>query len=164
MPDFDNIFTVDSDASGAEFGAVLHQGAGPLAFFSRPFAARHLKLAAYERELIGLVQAVRHWRPYLWGRHFLFRTDHYSLKYLLDQRLSTVPQHQWVSKLFGFDFAVEYRPGRLNTVADALSSRDTKAAPELDDTAAVANISGLSFTYIDDVRRATVTAPDTALL
>jgi hypothetical protein len=33
---------------------------GPLAFFSRPFIARHVKLAAYERELIGLVQAVRH--------------------------------------------------------------------------------------------------------
>ncbi|KAK1649459.1 hypothetical protein QYE76_067264 [Lolium multiflorum] len=43
----------------------------------------------------------------------------------LDQRLSTVPQHQWISKLFGFDFTVEYRPGRLNTVADALSRRDT---------------------------------------
>ena len=84
MPDFDKLFMVDCDASGAGFGAVLHQGAGPLAFFSRPFAARHLKLAAYERELIGLVQAVRHWRPYLWGRHFLIRTDHYSLKFLLD--------------------------------------------------------------------------------
>jgi hypothetical protein len=109
MPDFDAPFMVDCDASGAGFGAVLHQGAGPLAYFSRPFAARHLKLAAYERELIGLVQAVRHWRPYLWGRHFLVRTDHYSLKCLLDQRLSTVPQHQWISKLFGFDFSVEYR-------------------------------------------------------
>ena len=42
MPDFDRTFTVDSDASGAGFGAVLHQGAGPLAFFSRPFAARRL--------------------------------------------------------------------------------------------------------------------------
>jgi len=40
---------------------------------------------------------------------------------MLDQRLSTVPQHQWISKLFGFDFSVEYRPGRLNIVADALS-------------------------------------------
>jgi hypothetical protein len=32
--------------------------------------AHHLKLAAYEHELIGLVQAVRHWRPYLWGAPF----------------------------------------------------------------------------------------------
>jgi hypothetical protein len=79
MPDFDGLFIIDFDASGVGFGAVLHQGAGPVAFFSRPFAARHLKLAAYERELIGLVQAVRHWRPYLCGRQFLVRTDHLSL-------------------------------------------------------------------------------------
>ena len=44
---------------------------------------------------------------------------------MLDQRLSTVPQHRWISKLFGFDFKVEYRAGRLNTMADALSRRDT---------------------------------------
>ncbi|KAM0862055.1 hypothetical protein ACQ4PT_045496 [Festuca glaucescens] len=85
MPDFDKPFIVDCDASGAGFGAVLHQGDGPLAYFSRPFAARHLKLAVYEQELIGLVQAVRHWRPYLLGRSFRIRTDHYSLKFLLDQ-------------------------------------------------------------------------------
>ena len=126
MPDFAKQFTVDCDASGVGFGAVLHQDDGPLAFFSRPFAARHLKLTAYEHELIGLVQAIRHWRPYLWGHHFLVRTDHYILKFLLDQCLSTVPQHQWINKLFGFDFAEEYRPGWLNTVVDALSRRDVE--------------------------------------
>jgi hypothetical protein len=40
---------------------------------------------------------------------------------MLDQRLSTVPQHQWISNVFSFDFSAEYRPGRLNTVANALS-------------------------------------------
>jgi len=65
MPDFAAPFLVDCDASEARFGAVLHQGAGPLAYFSKPFVARHLKLAAYEQELIGLVEVVRHWRPYL---------------------------------------------------------------------------------------------------
>jgi len=87
LPNFDQMFIVDCDASGSRFGAVLHQGSGPLAFFSRPFAGRHVKLAAYERELIGLVQAVRHRRPYLWGRRFIVRTNHFSLKSMLDQRL-----------------------------------------------------------------------------
>jgi hypothetical protein len=164
MPDFDKPFTVDTDALGSGFGAVLHQGVGPLTFFSRPFAARHLKLAAYERELIGVVQAVRHWRPYLWGRHFVIRTDHFSLKYLLDQRLSTVPQHQWVSKLFGFDFDVEYRPGRLNTVTDALSRKDAEAAPAAPCATVVAALSGPSFAFLDEIRRGGAAAPDAVLL
>jgi hypothetical protein len=48
------------------------------------------------------------------------------LKYLLDQRLSTIPQHQWASKLVDFDFRVEYRVGVSNIVADALSRLDTE--------------------------------------
>jgi transposase InsO family protein len=146
LSDFTKPFMVDCDASSTGFGAVLHQGAGALAFYSKPFAARHMKVAAYERELIGLVQAVRHWRPYLWGRRFVVRTDHYALKYMLDQRLSTVPQHQWISKLFGFDFSVEYRPGRQNTVADALSRRELLEEPSL------VALSGPSFTLYDELR------------
>lgn len=69
LPNFNQPFLVDCHASGTSFGAVIRQGAGPIAFFSN--AARHLKIAAYERELIGLVQVVRHWRPYIWGRKFV---------------------------------------------------------------------------------------------
>jgi hypothetical protein len=67
---------------------------------------------------------MRHWRPYLWGRTFVVKTGHYSLKFLLDQSLATIPQHHWVGKLLGFDFTVEYKPGRQNIVADALSRCD----------------------------------------
>ena len=65
LPDFEQPFVVECDASSTGFGAVLHQHGGPIAYFSRAFAPRHHTLAAYEWELIGLVQAVRHWRPYL---------------------------------------------------------------------------------------------------
>ena len=66
MPDFSKRFVVDCDASGSGFGAVLHQGAGAVAYFSRAVAPHLQKLPAYERELIGLIKAVRNWRPYLW--------------------------------------------------------------------------------------------------
>jgi hypothetical protein len=123
LPDFDRTFVVECDALGSGVGVVLHQSNDPIAFFSHQIAARHAKLVAYECKLIGLVQTVRHWRAYLWGREFVVKTDHYSLKYLFDQWLATIPQHQWVSKLIGFDFRVEYKPSSSNTVADALSRR-----------------------------------------
>jgi hypothetical protein len=123
MPDFTKTFVVECDASSHGFGAVLIQDGHPIAFFSRAVAPRHRDLAADERELIGLVYVVRHWWPYLWGHRFLIKTDHYSLKYLLDQRLATIPQYHWVEKLLGFDFSIEY-----NVVTDALSRRDTEEA------------------------------------
>jgi hypothetical protein len=104
-------------------------------------------LAAYECELIGLVLAIRHWRPYLWGRRFLVRADHFSLKYLLDQRLDTIPQHHWVGKLLGFHFSVEYKAGSTNTVADALSRHDTEEA-------AVMSLSAPRFDFIEHLRQA----------
>jgi hypothetical protein len=51
--------------------------------------------------------------------------DHYSLKYLLDQRLTTIPRHHWVGKLLSFDFSIEYKSSATNTMVDALSHRDT---------------------------------------
>jgi hypothetical protein len=153
MPDFSKLFVVECDASSQGFGAVLVQEGHPIAFFSRAVAPRHRALAAYERELIGLVHAVRHWRPYLWGRRFVVKTDHYSLKYLLDQRLATIPQHHWVGKLLGFDFTVEYKPGASNVVADALSRRDT---PE---EGAILVLSAPRFDVLDRLRQAQLVNP-----
>jgi hypothetical protein len=145
MPDFEQCFIIDCYASGSGFGAVLHQGDSAIAYFSRLVVLHHQKLLAYERELIGLVQAERHWRLYIWGHPFTVRTNHYSLKFLLDQRLSTIPQHTWVSKLFEYDLTVEYRQGKLNNAADALSHRE-------EDTAAVHAISSPTFEPFDKLR------------
>jgi hypothetical protein len=150
LPDFSKPFIVECDASGCVIGAILHQDVGAIAFFSRALPPRHHGLAAYERELIGLSQEVRHWRPYLWGRAFIVRTDHQPLKYILDQRLTTIPQHYWVSKLLGFDFTIEYKPGRTNVVEDALSRRNM-TDPELH------AISSPSFDLLEDIKQAAET-------
>ncbi|XP_066373676.1 uncharacterized mitochondrial protein AtMg00860-like [Miscanthus floridulus] len=67
MPDFTKDFVVECDASSHGFGAVLIQDAHLIVFFSRPIVPRHRSHTAYERELICLVHAIQHWRPYLWG-------------------------------------------------------------------------------------------------
>jgi hypothetical protein len=81
------------------------------------------------------------------------RTNHYALKFMLDQRLSTIPQHQWISKLFGFHFRVEYRPSRLNTVADTLSRCDG-------DDPALSALSVPSFKLFDELHHELATSDD----
>jgi hypothetical protein len=157
LPNFDKPFIINCDASGTSFGAVLHQEPGPIAFYGRPVSPQHSKLAAYERELIGLVKAVWHWRPYLWTCSFIVCTDHYALKFLLDQRLSTIPQHTWVSKLFGYDFIVEFNPDRTNTVADALSRCN-------EDQASVHLLSTPTFQLFDDFRKEAASHPNVVKL
>ena len=126
LPNFEEEFVVECDASGSGVGAVLQQRGHPIAFFSRKLADCHHKLPVYEMELIGLAKAISYWRPYLWGRHFLIQTDHYSLKFLLEQQSTTSPHQHWIRKLTGFDFRVEYKAGRLDRVTDALSRQDEK--------------------------------------
>jgi hypothetical protein len=111
LSNFDASFIVDYDASDSGLGVVLHQGEGLITFFNRSILPHHARLAAYEHELIGLVKFVRHWHPYLGARSFIVHTNHYNLKFLLNQRLSTIPRHAWVSKLFGYQFTLEFKPG-----------------------------------------------------
>nr|GFB58249.1 hypothetical protein [Tanacetum cinerariifolium] len=61
------------------------------------------------------------WRGYLLDRHFKIRTDHFSLKYMLDQRITTPFQSKWLRKLLGFDYDIEYQKGVDNAAADVLS-------------------------------------------
>jgi hypothetical protein len=79
------------------------------------------------------------------------------LKFILDQRLTTISQHTWVSKLFGYDFSVEYRQGKLNAVADALSRCHKEIL-------GMHTISSPSFTVFDSLRNELTTNTETLQL
>nr|XP_023879731.1 uncharacterized protein LOC111992135 [Quercus suber] len=123
LPDFSKSFIIECDASGYGLGAVLMQEQRPIAYHSQALKGKHLHLSAYETELLALATAVKKWRPYLLGRPFIVRTDHQSLKFLLEQRIATPAQQKWLAKLLGYAFIVEYKKGIENKVADALSRR-----------------------------------------
>ncbi|GJY42113.1 transposon ty3-G gag-pol polyprotein [Tanacetum coccineum] len=121
LPDWTKSFTVECDASGVGIGAILTQQGRPIAYYSAPLKGSMLAWSTYEKEMLAIVKAVRKWRSYLLGQPFVVKTDHISLKYLLDQRVSTPAQARWLPKLMGYDFRVEYKKGVTNRGADALS-------------------------------------------
>ena len=71
---------------------------------------------------MAIVHFILQWCNYLLRRRFCIRTDHKSLKYLLEQQISTMDKQKWLVKLMGYEYEIEYRLGRDNTEADALSS------------------------------------------
>ncbi|GKD07695.1 putative mitochondrial protein [Tanacetum coccineum] len=114
LPDFSQEFVVDTDASGYGVGAVLSQKGRPVAYFSKTLGTRARLKLVYERELMVIVMAIKKWRPYLIGQHFIVRTDQRSLKFLLKQRVVTEEHQHWLNKLSGYDFEIPYRSGKEN--------------------------------------------------
>lgn len=121
LRDFSKPFVIECDASGSGLGAVLMQDHKPIAFHSQALRGKNLHLSAYETKLLALATTVKKWRSYLLGIPFVVRTDHQSLKFLLEQRIATPSQQKWLAKPLGYAFAMEYKKGSDNRVADALS-------------------------------------------
>ena len=82
--DFSKPFVIECDALGVGINVVLMQGQRPIAFYSQALKGKSLHLSTYEKEFLALITAVKRWRPYLLGKPFIIRTDHQSLKFLLD--------------------------------------------------------------------------------
>ncbi|CAB0034776.1 unnamed protein product [Trichogramma brassicae] len=125
FPDFSREIIVTTDASNSALGAVLSQGKIgsdlPVAYASRGLAKAELNYAAIEKELLAIVFAVQHFRPYLYGREFTIVTDHKPLVWLHNLKNPTSRLARWKEKLRDYDYEIVHKPGRVNANADALS-------------------------------------------
>ena len=120
VPNFDRKFGVETDASSQRIGVVLILEARPLAHISKNLGPRWQELSVYKNELLAIVHAVQKWKLYLMGTNFLIKTDQKSLKWSLEQKISTPFQQFLLSKLRRFDYEIQYKSGKENQVADAL--------------------------------------------
>ncbi len=123
-PDFspDNEFILRTDASGYAVGAVLSNGNDkPVAYASRSLNVAEKRYSTIEKELTAIVFAVKHFRPYLFGRKFLILTDHRPLVYLFGMSNPSSRLTKFRLTLEEYDFTIQYVKGRDNVTADALS-------------------------------------------
>jgi hypothetical protein len=121
FPDFKNTFVLECDASRKGIGTILMQEGRPLAFTSKQLSERNMGKSIYENEMLVILHVVDLWHPFLLGKCFQIKTDHQSLKYFLEQRISSPKQQKWVAKLFRYDYEIIYNKGKENVVVDALS-------------------------------------------
>jgi hypothetical protein len=63
LPDFNQTFVIECDASSLGLSTVLMQTRQPIAFLSKALKSRALLLSTYEKEFLSLVTTVQHWHP-----------------------------------------------------------------------------------------------------
>ena len=126
FPDFSRDFLLETDASGDGLGAVLAQKledgtVHPIAYASRTLQPHERNYGVTELEALGVVWAVKHFRPYLYGHKCEVFTDHEALKSLLNTPQPSGKLARWGMALQELDLEIRYRPGKQNANADALS-------------------------------------------
>jgi hypothetical protein len=133
-PDPELEYILDTDASLVAAGAVLSQVQDgverPVAYFSRTFNKAERNYCVTRRELLAVVLAVQHFRPYLYGRQFLLRTDHASLLWLRRRKEPEGQIARWLEILSEFRFKLVHRPGVRHGNADGLSRRLCGECPQ----------------------------------
>lgn len=92
-----------------------------IAFYSEALKGSALALSNYEKEMLAIIKAIYKWHPYLLGKPFIVRTDQPSLKFLMEQRITTLAQTWWLPKIMGYNYTIQYKKGKENQGADALS-------------------------------------------
>ena len=127
-PNFSIPFILDTDASDKGIGAVLFQLGPdqlehPLAYFSRTLNKHERNYSITRKELLAAIDAIEHFKCYLYGRKFTLRTDHVAIRWLQNFKEPSGQLARWLERLSAFDFIVEHRPGRKHANADALSRK-----------------------------------------
>jgi hypothetical protein len=140
MLDHSKPFQIESDASKYAFGAVLTQtdingDRHPVAFLSKTFTDMEQWYKIYDRELLGIVWALKKWQHYIQGSGHttLIHMDHQNWTYFWKAQKLSDQQARWLLFLSEFNIKLQHLPGNKMILSDALSRRPDHC-PEEDET------------------------------
>lgn len=124
------------DASDNSAGAVLQQYIDeswqPLGYYSKKFTDAQKKYSTFDRELLAIYMAVKHFRKTFEGRHLVIFTDHKPLTFVMSKtNQNSETQRRTRQLLFISEFTTDIRhvSGKQNIVADTLSRIETISCP-----------------------------------
>jgi hypothetical protein len=126
-----------ADASNVAIGAVLHQSVDghyqPISYFSRKLSPTESRYSTFDRELLAVYSAIRHFKHYVEGRKFTIFTDHKPLTYSLFSHSDRYSPRQvrHLDYISQFTSDIRHVTGSDNPVADALSRIDINAIHQL---------------------------------
>lgn len=120
--------SIMTDASDHSVGAVLQQNVKgtirPLAFFSKTMSPTQRRYSVYDRELLAMYSAVKHFRQWIEGGDVTIYTDHKPLSYALTRTINssdTPRRERQLHFISQFCSKILYIKGEENAVADAMS-------------------------------------------
>ena len=121
-------FVLDCDASNVGIGSVLHQLQNGeervIGYFSRCLTRAERKYCTTRKELLAVVASVKHFHTFLYGQEFVIRSDHGSLRWIMNFRNTGEGQlARFLETLSSYSFKLKFRAGRMNSNADAVSRR-----------------------------------------
>ena len=118
---------LDTDASKFGIGGVISQLDNGvervISFASRSLSKAERNYCVTRKELLAAVHFVKHFRPYIYGQPFTLRTDHASLRWLINFKEPEGQLARWLEVLSEFDFKIVHRPGKKHQNADSLSRK-----------------------------------------
>ena len=84
MPNFNESFTIETDASGDGIEAVLTQQGRPISYMSQALEITKRTWSIYAKEMLAIVEANQTLRPYILGQKLFIQTNQRSLNYFLE--------------------------------------------------------------------------------
>ncbi|KAL9276050.1 Retrovirus-related Pol polyprotein from transposon 297-like protein [Drosera capensis] len=97
LPDFNQVFEVECDASGVGIGAVFVQGQRPIAYFSAKLTGAKKNYSTYDKKFYAIVRALDHWNHYLRPGQFVLYSDHEALKFINNQHKLNSRHAKWMA-------------------------------------------------------------------
>jgi hypothetical protein len=97
----------------------------PIAYYSKTLSAAERNYDVYDLELLAIVNALDHWRPYLAGspHKIIIYSDHQNLLYWKEPHKISRRVAREVLMLSEYNFEIRHIKGTSNGRADALSRR-----------------------------------------